>query len=221
MKKSSILLVASVMCVSALFGCNKKKDDGSSTSPGTTSQQTSNTSANTSAAGTSSQAGGTSRSSSQASSRASSSTDSTIHVQSVTVSPANTTIYLEEDQNTLQLTANVLPENATNKAVVWASNNASVSVDETGLVTALDVTASRATITATSVDGNKVGVAFVTVKRSRSEETTINSLTEPAFLTQYKTNTSSLDPINTIQTTSNPNRESYYQNEDGTRDTYK
>ena len=54
---------------------------------------------------------------------------------------------------TLQLTATVLPDDATDKSVTWTSNNEAVAtVDATGLVTA--VAAGTATITATTNDGS-------------------------------------------------------------------
>lgn len=61
-----------------------------------------------------------------------------------------------------QLAATVLPENATNKAVTWASSNADIaSVDENGLVTAH--AAGTAVITATAVDGGFAATCTVTV----------------------------------------------------------
>ncbi len=79
----------------------------------------------------------------------------------VTVNPAAilaTSVSLDQSNvsltegMTLQLTATVLPEDATDKSVTWASNNEAVAtVDENGLVTA--VAAGTATITATTNDG--------------------------------------------------------------------
>ena len=60
------------------------------------------------------------------------------------------------------LTATVAPANATNQAVTWSSNNTAVaSVDQTGKVTA--VAAGTATITVTTLDGNKTAMCTVTV----------------------------------------------------------
>jgi len=54
-----------------------------------------------------------------------------------------------------QLTATVLPEDATNKAVTWTTSDPTVAtVDENGLVTA--VAAGTATITATTTDGTNL-----------------------------------------------------------------
>jgi len=80
------------------------------------------------------------------------------------------------------LTAIVLPANATNKAVTWTSSDTNIAtVDTTGKVTA--VSAGTATITATTVDGNKTVGCIVTVKNpvvnvtSVSLNKTIDTLT--------------------------------------------
>ncbi len=63
---------------------------------------------------------------------------------------------------TEQLTATVLPNDATNKSVTWNSSNPSVvTVSATGLITA--VTAGNATITVTTVDGSKTAQCNVNV----------------------------------------------------------
>ena len=64
---------------------------------------------------------------------------------------------------TVQLTATVLPENASNKNVTWSSSNESVAtVSSEGVVTA--VASGTATITATTADGtNKSATCAVTV----------------------------------------------------------
>lgn len=69
------------------------------------------------------------------------------------------TIYQGE---TLQLEATITPSNATYQDVVWTSDNPSVAtVDETGLVYAVD--AGFATVTATTVDGGLTAQCVVTV----------------------------------------------------------
>ena len=77
---------------------------------------------------------------------------------------------------TTTLTANVLPSNATNKAVTWSSSNTSVAtVDQNGKVTAK--TAGTATITATAKDGSgKKGTCVVTVT---SPSTAVPRVTAP------------------------------------------
>lgn len=66
----------------------------------------------------------------------------------------------ETDSDTL--TATVEPDNATNKNVKWESSDTSiVTVDASGKVTA--ISAGSATITVTTVDGNKTATCAVTV----------------------------------------------------------
>ena len=66
-------------------------------------------------------------------------------------------VELTEDE-TLQLTATVLPEEATDRSVTWASSDESVAmVDENGLVTA--VAPGAATITATTNDGSDLNAS--------------------------------------------------------------
>lgn len=63
---------------------------------------------------------------------------------------------------TAQLSATILPENTTDKTIVWRSLNPTVaSVSETGLVTAL--TLGDATITATTPNGQSSQIKFVIV----------------------------------------------------------
>ncbi|MDR2042569.1 MAG: Ig-like domain-containing protein, partial [Tannerella sp.] len=79
-----------------------------------------------------------------------------------------TSVALDETETTLvvgvtqQLTATVLPDNATDKTVSWSSSHPDVAtVSETGLVTA--VGAGTATITATTQDGEYTATCEVTV----------------------------------------------------------
>jgi hypothetical protein len=69
---------------------------------------------------------------------------------------------------TAQLTATVIPSDAINKAVRWESSDPSVATvsEETGLVTAK--AEGWATITVTTVDGNKTATCTVTVKKDNS-----------------------------------------------------
>ncbi len=66
----------------------------------------------------------------------------------------------------LQLTAAVLPENATNKAITWSSTNETVAVvDESGMVTA--VGSGTCQIKATAADGSgKTASCLVTVEKN-------------------------------------------------------
>lgn len=60
-----------------------------------------------------------------------------------------------------KLTATVAPDDATNKNVTWASNNASVTVDADGTVHGVSV--GSATVTATTEDGGFTATCAVTV----------------------------------------------------------
>ena len=68
---------------------------------------------------------------------------------------------LYEGEN-LTLTAIITPSNATNKNVIWSSNNTSVATVVNGKVTALN--AGTAIITATTEDGGKTAACEITVK---------------------------------------------------------
>ncbi|MHB1125645.1 MAG: fibronectin type III domain-containing protein [Bacillota bacterium] len=82
-----------------------------------------------------------------------------IPVTEVILNKSTTEIYLNETQ---QLTATIVPTNATNKAVNWSTSNPGIAtVDENGLVTA--VSPGTTDITVTTEDGNITAVATVTV----------------------------------------------------------
>lgn len=84
----------------------------------------------------------------------------TVPVTSVSLNQTSATM---EIGATLQLTATVSPDNATNKAVTWSSSNSTAaSVDSNGLVTAK--AAGNATITVRTSDGSKTATCNVTVK---------------------------------------------------------
>lgn len=71
-------------------------------------------------------------------------------------------VELDQAGDVYQLKADVLPANATNKAVTWVSSNPNVAtVSDNGLVTA--VSEGSATITVTTEDGQKVATCIVTV----------------------------------------------------------
>ncbi len=79
-----------------------------------------------------------------------------------------------EEGRTVQLTAQVEPENVTNNAVTWSSSDENVAtVNETGLVTA--VSAGTAEITVTTGDGNYKDSITVTVKAAPEEPSMIVS----------------------------------------------
>ena len=83
----------------------------------------------------------------------------TVPVESVSLD--KTSLELTEGETT-QLTATVLPDNASNKNVTWSTSNASIATVNNGEVTA--VSAGTATITATAEDGSKTATCTVTVK---------------------------------------------------------
>ena len=101
-----------------------------------------------------------------------------VHVTGITLMPANESIAVGEQ---LQLTARVLPENATDKSVIWtSSNDAIATVDGTGQVTG--IAAGSVVITATSNDGNKQATCQLTVSErgamiSAPEVTDVTSTT--------------------------------------------
>jgi uncharacterized protein YjdB/N-acetylmuramoyl-L-alanine amidase len=83
-----------------------------------------------------------------------------IHPKSVTMSQMTAAM---EAGVKVQLTASVLPANASDKSVAWSSSDTSVAtVSAGGLITA--VKAGTATITAKTVDGNITATCVVTVK---------------------------------------------------------
>lgn len=83
-----------------------------------------------------------------------------VPVTSVSVTPATASLYSNTTSKTVQLTATVLPSNATDSTVVWSSSNTAVArVNTAGLVTA--VANGTATITATA--GGKSAACVVTV----------------------------------------------------------
>jgi uncharacterized protein (TIGR02145 family) len=88
--------------------------------------------------------------------------DNSIAVEEVTISPSEITIGLND---TMTLVATVLPDNATNRNVTWSSRTTYGSnvatVGETGMVTGLAL--GMATVTATTVSGNKLATGSITV----------------------------------------------------------
>ncbi len=91
----------------------------------------------------------------------------------------------ETDSDTL--TATVLPDNATNKAVTWSSNDSTVAtVDESGKVTA--VAPGTATITVTTEDGSKTATCTVIVHTA----TTITTQPQSVSVTEGQSATFSV-----------------------------
>ena len=88
----------------------------------------------------------------------------TVEVESITITAAQQQIPVG---GTLQLTANVLPENASDKTVIWAVDKSSVaSIDSSGLLTGQHEGAVQ--IVARAKVGNAVAVYTVTVGESHT-----------------------------------------------------
>ena len=89
--------------------------------------------------------------------------------------------------NTMQLSATVLPSNATNKTVTWTTSNSSVAtVSSNGLVTAKNP--GTATITARTTDGSNLSASCsVTVKQNVVLATSISLNKTSAELTEGNT----------------------------------
>ncbi len=83
----------------------------------------------------------------------------TIAVTGISVNPTEKTVDVGA---TFVITAQVTPDNATNKQIQWTSSDAGIAKVENGTVTA--VRAGKAVISATTVDGNKRADTQVTVK---------------------------------------------------------
>ncbi|NMH88779.1 Ig-like domain-containing protein [Flavivirga algicola] len=102
---------------------------------------------------------------------------SPIAVTGISVSPG--TVSLDVNQ-TESLTAVVSPFNATNKAVVWNSDNTSVAtVDANGLITA--ISAGNTTITAITDEGRFTATSIVTVNTSNTTQTVTLSPIHDAY----------------------------------------
>ncbi|QEG07775.1 major tail protein [Salmonella phage SE4] len=91
-----------------------------------------------------------------------------VHPDSVAIDQGDTATVIKGE--TLQLTATVLPADATNKAVSWSSATpAAATVDSNGLVTAVDFGSS--VITVTTEDGAKTDTITITVPSPASLRT--------------------------------------------------
>ncbi len=82
-----------------------------------------------------------------------------VSVESVSLDMDDMTLEIGEQK---KLTAAILPDNATNKSIMWESSDSSViTVDDSGLVKAIAV--GTASVIATTVDGEKTAICTVDV----------------------------------------------------------
>ena len=89
-----------------------------------------------------------------------------IAVEGISLNIQNITLKIGE---TTTLEASITPDNATNKNVIWSSEDSDIaSVDEDGKVTAKEV--GKTTITVTTEDGQKTATCEVTVKEKQEPE---------------------------------------------------
>ena len=107
----------------------------------------------------------------------------------------NTTLSLVAGGNTATLVATVAPDNATDKTVTWSSSDPNVATVENGVVT--PIAAGEATITVTTVDGNKTATCTVTVTPAPVDATDIAIKSETTLaIGRAETLTATLTPSN-------------------------
>lgn len=92
-----------------------------------------------------------------------------IEVTGVTLNSTSETLNIG---SSIQLTATVLPNDASNKNVDWSSSNSNIVSVENGLITALQV--GTANITVTTVDGNYQDVCQVAVTNNLIHVTSVS-----------------------------------------------
>lgn len=92
--------------------------------------------------------------------------DCQVHVTGVDLVEETFSVFENESG---QLTVNVLPGNATNKSVTWSTSNASIAtVSSTGMISA--IVEGNAVIYATTVDGGFIDSCLVTVNKKISNQ---------------------------------------------------
>ena len=103
-----------------------------------------------------------------------------IHPEGVTLTPASDTIAVGA---TKALTATVTPEDAADKSITWSSSDTNIAtVSDLGEVTA--IAEGNATITATTVDGNKTATSAITIIQASAEDVEVTGITvTPTILT--------------------------------------
>ncbi len=139
-----------------------------------------------------------------------------VAVEKVELDHTEAGLYIGEE---LTLVATVSPANADDKSVTWSSDNTAVATVVNGKVTA--ITEGKANITVTTVSGAKTAVCAVTVDEALNPSNTIDTLVAPSFIADFKGRVSQLDKVSSIQTNKDPNRSTFYENEEGTADTFR
>ena len=114
-------------------------------------------------------------------------TPETIAVESVTLDKTAVTLEVGGEET---LTATVTPDNATDKAVTWSSDNTAVATVINGKVTA--VSAGTATVTATA--GGKSATCAVTV----NAPTPLNSIAGKTFIFKDVTSQSGSADVSSV-----------------------
>ncbi len=96
---------------------------------------------------------------------------SKIDVTSVTISPGSKSLFVGE---TFELTATILPNNASNKNVTWTkSNNGVINISNSGVITAIGVGTS--VVTVTTADQLKTSICNVTVAFMNVSSVSLNA----------------------------------------------
>ena len=161
-KKTAIL---SLLIPLLIIGCSSKepesKNDSSSDATSFVSSEN-KTSSISSEQVSSSNSGSEKQSSNPTSSEDKSSSSSIVTVPVESVSLNESCLELFSNDTSVSLTATVLPENATNKSVTWSSSDGTVATVTNGNIT--PIKAGEATITATTVDGNKTALCELLIK---------------------------------------------------------
>lgn len=103
-------------------------------------------------------------------------------VTGVTLDKSSAELVVEE---TLMLTATIIPDNATNKNIIWSTSNFAVATVQNGKVTA--VSPGTAVITVTTEDGNKTATCSITVKAKTYPVTGVTLDKTSAELTEGET----------------------------------
>ncbi len=99
-----------------------------------------------------------------------------IPVTSISLNKTSATLEID---NTLNLTATIYPNNATDKSVSWSSSNSSIVTVENGTITAVGY--GSATITVSTIDGNKTATCLVEVVEDKITFNTLSVEDETVY----------------------------------------